>query len=84
MILGVIGPFLLGMYLGGTINYVYESRRPNYYVMLFFVLSFFMITRWYSYDPNLLFRLSFYMLFVFAVFKLITKASYGKTKSVNS
>ena len=71
----MIGPFLLGMYLGGTINYVYESRRPNYYVMLFFVLSFFMITRWYSYDPNLLFRLSFYMLFVFAVFKLITKAS---------
>ncbi|BEI56506.1 hypothetical protein GCM10007041_26790 [Butyricimonas faecihominis] len=84
VILGMIGPFLLGMYLGGTINYVYESRRPNYYVMLFFVLSFFMITRWYSYDPNLLFRLSFYMLFVFAVFKLITKASYGKTKSVNS
>lgn len=78
VILGICGPFILGLYLGFSVNYVYERKKPNHYAVLFFILSFFMITRWYSYDSNLLFRLSFYMLLVFWMFKILTRASYEK------
>ena len=83
VMLGVLGPVLLGVYLGYIINYVYEKKNPNYYLSLFFVLSFFLVTRWYSYDANLLFRLSFYTLFVIGVFKLVEKVCYGKKKSID-
>lgn len=83
VMLGVMGPMLLGMYLGWIINYVYERNNTNCYLSLFFVFSFILVTRWYSYDANLLFRLSFYTLGVMGVFKLIERVSHGKKESVN-
>ena len=83
VMLGALGPLLLGVYLGLMINYVYAKKAPNYYVVLFFVFSFFLVTRWYSYDANLLFRLSFYVLVLVGVFKLLEKVSYGKKKSAD-
>ena len=84
VMMGVLGPLGLGLYLGWIINYVYVKKEPNYYMLLFFVLSFFLVTRWYSYDANLLFRLSFYALGVMGIFKLIEKVSYGQKKSIDS
>lgn len=61
------GPILLGMYLAIMCNYTYSSKKRNIFVRLTFAMSFFMVTRWYAYDANVLIRLPFYTIIFFCI-----------------
>ncbi|PRY53665.1 hypothetical protein B0I27_103135 [Arcticibacter pallidicorallinus] len=72
------GPALLGAYLALIGNYLYSSSRKSLYYCVWFTISLFMVTRWYTYDLNVLFRLPFYSIVVIVFYVLILKKSSTK------
>lgn len=82
--LGFLGVLGLGILLACMLNRIYTSSKQGIIIRSCLLFSFLMFTRWYSYDPNLIFRLPFYFLLVLLFFRhLVLK--YGREKKcINS
>ncbi|WP_069660394.1 oligosaccharide repeat unit polymerase [Arcticibacter eurypsychrophilus] len=65
VILGYLGPLVLGAFLALICNYIYSPLKGSFLSNLFCGACLLFFVRWYSYDINLMVRLPIYILISF-------------------
>lgn len=66
------GPIILGAYIALIGNHLYSEAKRSIYPRIWFTMTLLMITRWFTYDLNVMFRLPFYTFIVFICYVSLT------------